>query len=235
MYLSVIHSIGVTIMRKKAVIIFSGGLDSTTCLGMAMEKGLEVHALTFNYGQRHSKEVEQAKKITNYYNIKNHKIIDISFLKMIGGSSLTDQSMEIPTNGIDNGIPLTYVPARNMIFLSLAAAYAEVIKASYIYTGVSAIDYSGYPDCRPEFIESMNDTINLGTSLGLENSIEIITPLIQLTKAATIKKGMELGVPYHLTVSCYKGEEIACGKCDSCRLRLKGFQEADVMDPIIYA
>lgn len=222
-------------MKENAVIILSGGLDSTTCLGIALENGYEVYALTFNYGQRHIKEVEQAKKIAQYYKIRDHKIIDISFLQMIGGSALTDESMSFNKKGLEDYIPSTYVPARNMIFLSLATAYAEVIKARYIYTGVSAIDYSGYPDCRPEFIESMIQTINLGTAQGVTSlNMKIITPLIHLTKSETIIEGTKIGVPYHLTTSCYNGDDKACGECDSCRLRIKGFNEANIDDPISY-
>lgn len=221
-------------MKEKAVVILSGGLDSTTCVGVAAEKGYEVYALTFNYGQKHNKEVNHAKQVCDYYNIAEHKIINIDFLKEIGGSALTDQKISINTEGVKEEIPSTYVPARNMIFLSLASAYAEVKKANYIYTGVSAIDYSGYPDCRPEFISSINSTINLGTTWGLTINIKIVTPLINLTKAETIILGNSINVPYHLTTSCYKGENLACGECDSCRLRLKGFEEANIVDPIKY-
>ena len=222
-------------MSKKAVIVLSGGLDSTTCMGMAKEKGYELYPITFHYGQKHNREVEQAKKVAEYYNAPDHRIVNISFLNQIGGSALTDDSIDVPTDMDEDEIPVTYVPARNMIFLSLASAYAEVIGAEAIYIGVSAVDYSGYPDCRPEFIESMNETVNLATKAGATGSeMRIETPLINLTKADTVSEGLRLSVPYELTTSCYNGEEEACGECDSCRLRLKGFEEAGAVDPIPY-
>ncbi|WP_273836057.1 7-cyano-7-deazaguanine synthase QueC [Guptibacillus sedimenti] len=222
-------------MSKKAVIVLSGGLDSTTCMGMAKEKGYELYPITFHYGQKHNREVEQAKKVADYYNAPDHRIVNISFLNQIGGSALTDDSIDVPTDMDEDEIPVTYVPARNMIFLSLASAYAEVIGAEAIYIGVSAVDYSGYPDCRPEFIESMNETVNLATKAGATGSeMKIETPLINLTKAETVSEGLRLNVPYELTTSCYNGEEEACGECDSCRLRLKGFEEAGAVDPIPY-
>ncbi|WLR58649.1 7-cyano-7-deazaguanine synthase QueC [Guptibacillus hwajinpoensis] len=222
-------------MKKKAVIVLSGGLDSTTCMGIAKEKGYELYPITFHYGQKHNREVEQAKKVAEYYNAPDHRIVNISFLNQIGGSALTDDSIDVPTDMDEDEIPVTYVPARNMIFLSLASAYAEVIGAEAIYIGVSAVDYSGYPDCRPEFIESMNETVNLATKAGATGSeMKIDTPLINLTKADTVSEGLRLSVPYELTTSCYNGEEEACGECDSCRLRLKGFEEAGAVDPIPY-
>ena len=222
-------------MSKKAVIVLSGGLDSTTCMGMAKEKGYELYPITFHYGQKHNREVEQAKKVADYYNAPDHRIVNISFLNQIGGSALTDDSIDVPTDMDEDDIPVTYVPARNMIFLSLASAYAEVIGAEAIYIGVSAVDYSGYPDCRPEFIDSMNETVNLATKAGATGSeMKIETPLINLTKADTVSEGLRLNVPYELTTSCYNGEEEACGECDSCRLRLKGFEEAGAVDPIPY-
>ncbi|MGB8000531.1 MAG: 7-cyano-7-deazaguanine synthase QueC [Anaerobacillus sp.] len=222
-------------MSKKAVIVLSGGLDSTTCMGMAKEKGYELYPITFHYGQKHNREVEQAKKVAEYYDAPDHRIVNISFLNQIGGSALTDDSIDVPTDMDEDEIPVTYVPARNMIFLSLASAYAEVIGAEAIYIGVSAVDYSGYPDCRPEFIESMNETVNLATKAGATGSeMRIATPLINLTKADTVSEGLRLSVPYELTTSCYNGEEEACGECDSCRLRLKGFEEAGAVDPIPY-
>lgn len=222
-------------MTKKAVVVLSGGLDSTTCMGIAKNEGFELYPLTFSYGQRHQREVEQAKKIASFFNVTEHRIIDLDFFRQIGGSALTDQSIDVPDDGEDNGIPVTYVPARNMIFLSLASAYAEVIGAETIFTGVSSVDYSGYPDCRPEFIDSMNQTINLATKTGVTNQhLSIKTPLMYLTKGETIRLGTELDVPYSLTTSCYNGEEEACGTCDSCRLRIKGFKEAGQIDPIAY-
>ncbi|RBW71431.1 7-cyano-7-deazaguanine synthase QueC [Bacillus taeanensis] len=223
-------------MSKKAVIVLSGGLDSTTCMGIAKEKGYELYPITFSYGQRHDREVEQAKKVAQHFEVSDHRLVDISFLNQIGGSALTDQSIEVPTEGVKDDIPATYVPARNMIFLSLASAYAEVIGAEVIYIGVSAVDYSGYPDCRPEFIESMTETVNLATKAGTTGDrIKIESPLIHLTKKETIEAGLRLNVPYHLTTSCYLGEEEACGVCDSCQLRIKGFKEAGAKDEIAYA
>ncbi|TLS37293.1 7-cyano-7-deazaguanine synthase QueC [Pseudalkalibacillus caeni] len=221
-------------MQKKAVIVLSGGLDSTTCMGIAKERGYELLPITFHYGQRHNREVEQAKKVAEFYNVKDHRIVDINFLNQIGGSALTDSEIDVPGEE-EEGIPNTYVPARNMIFLSLASAYAEVVGAEAIYIGVSALDYSGYPDCRPEFIDSMDRTINLATKAGTTGGhLKIETPLIHLTKAQTIEEGLRLSVPYELTTSCYNGGEEACGECDSCRLRLKGFRELGEEDPIPY-
>jgi 7-cyano-7-deazaguanine synthase len=222
-------------VEEKAVIVLSGGLDSTTCMGIAREEGFALYPITFYYNQRHGREVEQAKKIAQHYGVGHrHKIVNVSFLGEIGGSALTDQTMEVRTGGVEGDIPDTYVPARNLIFLSLASAYAEVIGARRIYTGVSAVDYSGYPDCRPEFIRSFSETVNLATKMGVSEKIEIRTPLIHLSKAETIKRGLELNVPYELTTSCYLGGEEACGECDSCLLRLKGFKENNVTDPIAY-
>lgn len=226
----------------KAVIILSGGLDSTTCMGIAQDKGYALYPLTFQYGQKHSREVEQAKKIADYYGVKEHRLVNLDFLEQIGGSSLTSSTLEIPTREEQevteqdrDEIPNTYVPARNLIFLSLATAYAEVIGAKVIYIGISAVDFSGYPDCRPEFLESMNHTVREATKAGIKGeSIRIEAPLMHLSKAETIRLGMKLGVPYHLTTSCYQGEQEACGVCDSCLLRLKGFQEAGFTDPIAY-
>lgn len=223
-------------MRKKAVVVLSGGLDSTTCMGIAQERGYELYPITYAYGQRHDREVEQAKEIASYYKVKEHRIVDIAFFQQIGGSALTDQSMAVPDGEEKTGeIPVTYVPARNLIFLSLAAAYAEVIGAEAVFTGVSAVEFSGYPDCRPEFIAHLEETIQLATKRGSEgNPIQLEAPLIHLTKGETVIKGLRLGVPYHLTTSCYRGGELACGTCDSCRLRLKGFADAGATDPIRY-
>jgi 7-cyano-7-deazaguanine synthase len=220
-------------MGKKSVVIFSGGLDSTTCLGIALNEGFQPYPITFKYGQRHDKEVLQAQEIIKYYNLENHKIVDLEFLGSIGGSSLTQHDLVINQNGVKDEMPNTYVPARNMIFLSLATSYAESINAEKIYIGVSAIDYSGYPDCRPDFINAIQKAINLGTSC--KPKIEISTPLISKSKAETIDIGMKLKVPYDLTTSCYIGEKVACGTCDSCRLRLQGFNEAGFEDPIKYS
>lgn len=220
---------------KKAVIVLSGGLDSTTCMGIVQDAGYDIYAITYHYGQRHHREVEQAKKICEHYQVKDHRIVNLTFLRDIGGSALTDDDIDVPGSEGEESIPVTYVPARNLIFLSAATAYAEVVDAQVIYIGVSAVDYSGYPDCRPEFIASMNRTIQLATKAGAtDHDIRIETPLIHLSKAETIQLGMKHDVPYHLTTSCYQGNDIACGVCDSCRLRLKGFQDAGYADPISY-
>ena len=219
----------------RCVVLLSGGLDSSTTLAMAVEEGCEVYALSFDYGQRHSRELESAKKIAEYYGVK-HKIIKID-LRSIGGSALTDD-IDVPQRNVENikeEIPVTYVPARNTILLSYALAYAEVVDADRIYYGANAIDYSGYPDCRPEYVRAFQNVANLGTKRGVEGKpIEIVAPLINMSKADIIRKGMELGVPYELTWSCYRGGEKACGRCDSCLLRLKGFMEAGYEDPLEY-
>ncbi|SEM88979.1 7-cyano-7-deazaguanine synthase QueC [Lihuaxuella thermophila] len=224
-------------MKEKAVIVLSGGLDSTTCMGIARDRGYELYPITFFYNQRHHKEVEHAKRVAEHYGVADrHKVVNVSFLGEIGGSALTDETIAVRTSGVDEEIPETYVPARNLIFLSLAVAYGEVIGARTIYTGVNAVDYSGYPDCRPEFIRSLTETVNLATKMGVtsEQKIKIETPLIHLTKADIIRIGLALKVPYELTTSCYQGEEEACGVCDSCLLRLKGFAENNAVDPIPY-
>ncbi len=219
----------------RAVVLLSGGLDSSTVLAMAIDMGYEVHALSFDYGQRHSRELESAKRIAEYYKVP-HKIIKID-LRQIGGSALTDD-IDVPERSeeeIGGGIPITYVPARNTILLSYALGYAEVIDADAIFYGANAIDYSGYPDCRPEYVEAFEKCANLGTKRGVEGKpIKILAPIINMTKADIIRKGMELGVPYELTWSCYRGGKKACGKCDSCILRLKGFMEAGYEDPLEY-
>ncbi|MDA8352348.1 MAG: 7-cyano-7-deazaguanine synthase QueC [Firmicutes bacterium] len=224
-------------MEKKAVVVLSGGLDSTTCMGIAREQGYQLYPITFHYGQQHDREVEQARQVAEYFQVKEHRVVNVGFFRQIGGSALTDDGMEVPdADEAVEGIPSTYVPARNLIFLSLAAAYAEVIGAKAIYTGVSAVDYSGYPDCRPSFIQSMEETIRQATKAGVTGyPIQLETPLLDLSKADTIREGLRLEVPYHLTTSCYRGEDLACGVCDSCRLRLKGFHEAGAEDPIPYA
>ena len=220
----------------RAVVLLSGGLDSTTTLAYALSKGYEVFPISFNYGQRHSRELESAKKIAEYYRL-SLKIVSVD-LRAIGGSALTD-NVEVPERKdyreIGEGIPVTYVPARNMILLSIAVAYAEVVDANKIFIGANALDYSGYPDCRPEFIAAFQKAVNLATKRGVEGrEIEIEAPLINLTKAEIVKLGMSLNVPYHLTWSCYRGGKKACGKCDSCILRLKGFMEAGFEDPLEY-
>ena len=223
---------------KKAVILLSGGLDSITCLAIAKEQGFECYAMSFRYGQRHTIELEKAKKITEKMGVKDHVIVDID-LRKFGGSALTED-IEVPKHDdekeLEKNIPVTYVPARNTIFLSFALGYAEVIKAYDIFIGVNAVDYSGYPDCRPEYIEAYEKMANLATREGVEGrKIKINTPLINLSKGEIIKKGLSLGVDYSLTVTCYDPVDgKSCGKCDSCLLRLKGFKEAGVIDPIEY-
>ncbi|TVY08284.1 7-cyano-7-deazaguanine synthase QueC [Paenibacillus cremeus] len=225
---------------KKAVVILSGGLDSTTCMGMAQDQGYELYPITFDYGQRHKGEIENARQVAEFYEVSGrHRVISLGFLKEFGGSALTDESIDVPEAGqsgpIDSDIPITYVPGRNLLFLSIATSYAEVIGAEAIYIGVNALDYSGYPDCRPEFIRKVEEVMALATRVGVEGGpILIETPLIHWTKAEIIREGMRLGVPYQLTTSCYNGQEEACGVCDSCRLRLKGFMDAGSSDPIPY-
>lgn len=217
---------------KKAVILLSGGLDSTTCMSVAQKEGYELYPISFNYGQRHQREIESAKSVASFYQVKEHRIFNIDY---VGGSALTDPSISVPEYQKETGIPVTYVPARNILFLSYALGYAEVLGAEAIFIGVSSIDYSGYPDCRPEFIEAFQNVVKVGTKAGVEGkSITIKTPLIQLSKAATVQLAMANGAPLHLTTSCYQGGEKACGVCDSCTLRLKGFKEAGVEDPIPY-
>ena len=227
--------------NKKAVVLSSGGLDSTTAMAIAKSEGYDVYSLSFSYGQRHSIELEAAKRVAEAIGVKKHLVIDID-LKLIGGSALTDD-IEVPKgrdeNTMTSDIPVTYVPARNTIFLSYALGWAEVIGASEIFIGVNAVDYSGYPDCRPEFIEAFQHLANLATKVGVEGKsrFQIRTPLIHLTKAQIIQKGVSLGVDYGLTLSCYDPtpDGGACGHCDSCQLRKKGFAEAGVADPTKYA
>jgi 7-cyano-7-deazaguanine synthase len=225
---------------RKAVILSSGGIDSTTAMAIARYEGFKIYSLSFFYGQRHAFELQAAQKVANAIGVTEHRVINID-LKQIGGSSLTDD-IDVPKNRgeqeMTRGIPVTYVPARNTIFLSFALAWAEVLKSSDIFIGVNAIDYSGYPDCRPEYIDAFERMANLATKAGVEGAanIRIRTPLIHLTKAQIIQKGMELGVDFALTHSCYdpSPQGLACGKCDSCFLRKKGFKEAGVTDPTQY-
>jgi 7-cyano-7-deazaguanine synthase len=227
--------------KKKAVVLSSGGLDSTTVIAIARDEGYEVYSLSFSYGQRHTVELEAAKSVALALGVKKHLVIDID-LRPIGGSALT-ADIEVPKDRDERGmageIPVTYVPARNTIFLSYALAWAEVVGAADIFIGVNAVDYSGYPDCRPEFIRAFEHLANLATKVGVEGSaaIRIRTPLLYLTKAQIIQKGVELGVDYELTLSCYDPtpEGLACGRCDSCLLRKKGFAAAGVQDPTSYA
>lgn len=225
--------------RNKAVILLSGGVDSTTTLAIAKDRGYETYALTFRYGQRHEKEIAAAEKIAHSFGVSRHVILDID-LKSFGGSALTDDipvPKERDLNEISGHIPVTYVPARNTIFLSFALAWAEVLQAYDIFIGVNALDYSGYPDCRPEYIDAFRKMANLATKAGVEgNSFSIHTPLIKMTKSEIIKKGFSLGVDFSLTMSCYDPAPsgAACGTCDACILRLKGFRESGMTDPIVY-
>ncbi|MDI6604885.1 MAG: 7-cyano-7-deazaguanine synthase QueC [Thermoanaerobacteraceae bacterium] len=218
---------------KKAVILLSGGMDSTTCMSVAYKEGYDMYPISFDYNQRHKRELECAKNVAEFYKVKQHKIIK---LDNVGGSALTDFTIDVPDyKGDSEKIPVTYVPARNILFLSYAVGYGEVIDAEAIFIGVSSVDYSGYPDCRPEFIEAFQKVINIGTKRVVEGRpIKIITPLINLTKAETVKLAVKNQAPLHLTTTCYKGGEKACGICDSCRLRIKGFKEAGIKDPIEY-
>lgn len=222
-------------MSKRAVVLLSGGLDSTTCLAMAKSQGFDCYALSFRYGQRSAQEIVFAERIAKAMKVIDHKVIDLN-LSQIGGSSLTDHSIAVPESPT-SGIPSTYVPARNTIFLSVALGWAEVLNATHIFTGVNAVDYSGYPDCRPAYIHAFETMANLATKTGVEGlHLQIATPLIQLSKAQIIQTGVALGVDYALTVSCYQADQHgrACGKCDACRLRQQGFAQAGVADPTHY-
>ena len=220
---------------NKSIVLLSGGMDSATALSIAKRKRLSCYALTINYGQKHSTEIEKAKLIANHFQVIEHKIIEID-LTAFGGSALTDKSIDIPENE-SQGIPVTYVPARNTIFFSMALAWAEVIGANSIYSGVNAIDYSGYPDCRPEYIEAMQGLVNLATKATIEgDSIAIEAPLLNMNKIDIIKKGIENDVDFSKTVSCYQltKQSKSCGVCDSCRIRLKAFEELNLIDRIEY-
>lgn len=220
---------------KRAVVLLSGGLDSTTCLAYAKSLGFEVYALSFEYGQRHCIELKNAEKIAQAFEVK-HRILSLP-ISAFGHSSLTDFSISVPSPGENTGIPSTYVPARNTIFLSMALGLAEVIEAEDIFIGISSVDYSGYPDCRPEYIEAFQKMANLATRIGVEGrGVSIHTPLLNLSKAQTIQLGHKLGVDYSLTVSCYQADSggKACGRCESCDFRKKGFAQAGVSDPTAY-
>ncbi len=226
---------------KKAVVLLSGGIDSATTLAIAREEGFDCFAVTFRYGQRHAGEINSAREIARLLGAVQHRIVDID-LAGFGGSALTDLRLEVPKNrsklGCETEIPVTYVPARNTIFLSYALAWSEVLGCFDIFIGVSAVDYSGYPDCRGEFISAFETTANLATAaaVGGKGKFSIHTPVIEMTKAQTILRGKQLGVDFSLTHSCYDPDQEgrACGRCDSCRLRLKGFAEAGLEDPIDY-
>ncbi|MBN1905062.1 MAG: 7-cyano-7-deazaguanine synthase QueC [Deltaproteobacteria bacterium] len=225
---------------KRAVVLSSGGLDSTTVMAIAKSEGYSIYSLSFNYGQRHIFELESARRVAEFFRVNNHMLINID-LRAIGGSSLT-ADIAVPKGRVEadmaKSIPITYVPARNTIFLSYALALAEVIECGDIFIGVNAIDYSGYPDCRPEYIEAFEKMANLATKAGVEKKtiLKIHTPLINMTKAEIIKRGNELGVDYSITHSCYDPSKdgLACGQCDSCILRKRGFKEAGIPDPTRY-
>lgn len=221
---------------KKAVVLLSGGLDSATTAAIALNSGFDLYALSFDYGQRHTHELGYAKKVSEFLNAKDHLIITID-LRSIGGSALTD-NIDVPKDrtpeDMSHDIPVTYVPARNTIFLSFALAWAEVLKAYDIFIGVNALDYSGYPDCRPEYLDAFQKMANLATREGVDGRhIKIHAPLINMKKSEIIKKGLELGVDYSLTHSCYQPtpDGLSCGRCDSCLLRKRGFEEAGIKDP----
>jgi 7-cyano-7-deazaguanine synthase len=225
---------------KRAVVLLSGGLDSTTTLAIARSAGFEIYALTFRYGQRHDVEIEAARRISKRFDVSRHVVAEID-LREFGGSALTSEIIVPKGRSLEEmagEIPVTYVPARNTIFLSFALAWAEVLEAEDVFIGVNALDYSGYPDCRPEYIEAYERMARLATKAGVEGRqrLKIHTPLINLSKAEIIRKGIELGVDYSLTVTCYdpQTEATACGQCDACRLRLKGFAENNLSDPVSY-
>ncbi|MES9830928.1 MAG: 7-cyano-7-deazaguanine synthase QueC [Candidatus Thiodiazotropha sp. DIVDIV] len=223
-------------MNKRAVVLLSGGLDSATVLAIARSQGYQCYALSMAYGQRHVAELNAASRIASALQAEDHKVMSIG-LDAIGGSALTDTSIQVPDQ-LAEGIPVTYVPARNTVFLSMALGWAEVLDAQDIFIGVNAVDYSGYPDCRPKFIEAFEYLANLATKAGVEGrSFKIHTPLIDLSKGEIIQQGIALGLDYSLTVSCYQATESgeACGSCDSCRLRARGFSEAGVPDPTHYS
>jgi 7-cyano-7-deazaguanine synthase len=223
-------------MTKKAVVLYSGGLDSTTCLALAKAEGYEPYALSFAYGQRHAVELAKARQYAPQIGAMEHLVVEFDY-RLVGGSALT-ADIAVPKTGVGHDIPVTYVPARNTVFLSFALGWAETLGAFDIYIGVNALDYSGYPDCRPEYIAAFETMANLATKAAIEGGgrYRIHTPLIALTKAEIIRKGLHLGVDYRLTHSCYDPTPagLACGLCDSCRLRLKGFAEAGVQDPVEY-
>lgn len=228
-------------MSKPAVVLLSGGLDSTTCLGIAVDEGYDVTALSFDYNQRHQVELDAARQVAAFYGVRKHFVFSVGLFREIGGSALTD-NIAVPRGRspetMGQGIPVTYVPARNLVFLSYALGVAERAGAEDIFIGVNAVDYSGYPDCRPEFIEAFQRTADLAVKAGVEGArYKVHAPLVRLSKAEIVQLGASLGVPYHLTHSCYDpiGPGLACGSCDSCILRREGFEHAGVMDPTRYA
>jgi 7-cyano-7-deazaguanine synthase len=223
-------------MPSTAIVLLSGGLDSATCLAVARDQGYDVHCLSFDYGQRHRAELVAAAHVAAALGACEHRIARLD-IAQFGGSALTDAAIDVPVDGVQPGIPVTYVPARNTIMLSYALAWAEVLDARDIFVGVNAVDYSGYPDCRPEFIAAFERLANLATKVGVEGThLRIHAPLIDLSKAQIVRLGASLGVDYGLTVSCYQADEAgrACGVCDSCRLRREGFQQAGIADPTRY-
>mgnify|MGYP000166846343 FL=1 len=223
-------------MSDRAVVLLSGGLDSATALAIAKDAGYDCYALSLSYGQRHAAELAAAKRVASAMGVSRHLVLPMA-LDLIGGSALTDSSIHVPEKE-SPGIPVTYVPARNTIFLALALGWAEVLEADDLFIGVNALDYSGYPDCRPEFIGAFEELANLATKRAVEGQrVQVHAPLIQLTKAEIIRRGIDLGVDYGHTVSCYQADEEgrACGLCDSCRLRRRGFEEAGIEDPTRYA
>ena len=223
--------------RKRAVILLSGGMDSATAMAVARSNGYDLYALSFDYGQRHRKELGCARKLAAFFKAREHKVLRIE-LGRLGGSALTNRSIEVPRAGEPwregEKIPATYVPARNLIFLSFAAAYAETVGASSIFIGANAIDYSGYPDCRPEFLRAFEEAARLGTKAGAAGRpLRVEAPLLRLTKAQIVRLGSSLLVPFELTWSCYRGGRSPCGRCDSCLLRAKGFAETGIADPLL--
>ena len=226
---------GMVATDKKAVVLLSGGLDSTTVLALAQHQGYQCYALSFDYGQRHCSELAAAERVASGFRVVEHRTIKLD-IGQFGGSALTDDRIAVPES-VSEGIPVTYVPARNTVFLSLALAWAEVLDAFDIFIGVNAVDYSGYPDCRPEYIKAFETMSNLATKSAVEGRrLNLHTPLIDLSKAEIIKLGIQLGVDYALTVSCYQADDQgrACGVCDSCRLRANGFADAHMADPTHY-
>lgn len=222
--------------ERRAVVLLSGGLDSATCLAIARAEGFVPYALSVSYGQRHAAELQAATRVAAALGAREHRTAQVD-LGQFGGSALTDAAIAVPTGGIEAGIPVTYVPARNTVMLSLALGWAEVLGANDIYVGVNAVDYSGYPDCRPEFIAAFEAMANLATKVGVEGArMHIHAPLIELSKAQIVQRGVALGVDYGITVSCYQADDEgrACGECDACRLRRAGFEAAGISDPTRY-
>lgn len=222
--------------HKKAIILLSGGLDSATCLAMARATGFECYALSFAYGQRHDAELMAAKTVAQHLGVADHRVVTLD-IGQFGGSALTDDTIEVPDHQTQSGIPVTYVPARNTVFLAIALSYAEVTGAQDIFIGANAVDYSGYPDCRPAYIQAFQDMANLATKASIEGApFTIHTPLMHFSKAKIIQEGHQLGLDYGMTMSCYQATEdgLACGRCDSCGFRRQGFEQAGVLDPTRY-